>query len=263
MSLLFSRINRLRSFQLMQRHKNKIIGRLGGLPEYALFHPSRSPPSCLLYKRNLSTSDIVSDDEDIVGISPELQSCILTFVSDGSLSQDESKSISNALFRTPDGRNIVASRDLNDMKDIIQKSVDSYLVQKMKRIESGRQAISNPGNYVRSIVKRDVENKPAAPMDAKKNVNLDNVHTSASFSQQEPRIDREDAISLSELQELLRFNYIQESELNENCLHALLQNPVSTVKYSLETYSKQKKRREENGTKGITNPGSYVMAVLR
>ncbi|KAL7501956.1 hypothetical protein ACHAWX_000413, partial [Stephanocyclus meneghinianus] len=68
---------------------------------------------------------------------------------------------------------------------------------------------------------------------------------------------------VSDVLELLRFYNIQQDELSESCLHALTQHPVVAAKYALETYAKQKKRRESNGMVEIESPSSYVMTVLR
>jgi hypothetical protein len=196
-----------------------------------------------------------------MGISPELQSCILKFVTDGSLSQYESRSISAAMFRSPFGRNLVTSRPTEEMKGVIQYSIDSYLTQRAKRAESGRGSIGNPGSYVRSIVKTEVSNRSGetAAGEIKNAEDTDNQMKEQLTSP----IDRQNAIGVQELRELLRLNWVQPNELSENCMHVLSQHSALSVRYALETYAKQKKRREENNIDKIANPSSYIMTVLR
>jgi hypothetical protein len=250
MAMFFFRADRLRGFQLM-RHRWNSLGR-----KRAIKYPPPCISNCLSYKRRFSSSDDLSpSDEDTMGISPELQSCILKFVTDGSLSQYESRSISAAMFRSPFGRNLVTSRPTEEMKGVIQYSIDSYLIQRVKR------SIGNPGSYVRSIVKTEVSNRSGetAAEEIKNAEETDNKMKEQSTSP----IDRQNAIGVQELRELLRLNWVQPNELSENCMHVLSQHSALSVRYALETYAKQKKRREENNIDKIANPSSYIMTVLR
>lgn len=66
------------------------------------------------------------------------------------------------------------------------------------------------------------------------------------------------------LQPILSSNNINIQELNDNCLMALSQCPnLSMADDALKAYTRQQKRREMNGTDKISNPSSYIMAVLR
>lgn len=266
MSLFFSRVRCVCGFHLVPRQSNRFASHHAAREQLPLPNPSRRSSSArLAYERRFSTSDSASNKDEPVGISPELQSCILKFVTDGSLSQEESRSISNALFRSPFGRNLVSSKDTEQMNGILQSSIDSYLTQRTKRADVGREAISNPGSYIRSIVKKEVE---AADDKSAVAVNANSDATAQKQASQQPQdkssaIDREDAIGMKDLRELLRFKYIEADELNESCLHALSQHPAFDVNYALETYAKQKKRRKEKNLEAIANPSSYVMAVLR
>lgn len=251
MALFFARIGRLRSFQLSRQHWNR-SARQSAIRNHALSKPSR-PISSICQTSGEKQAAAVA-------ISPELQSCILRFVGDGSLTQDESKSISNALFRSPFGRGIVTSIGTDEIKGVIRTSIDIYLTQKARRRQSGTEEIANPGSYVRSIVKKEVELIGGMP-----EVPSQQEYTSkeAPENSTAEQIHREDTMGFPQLQELLRLSYIEPNELNESCLHALSHHSTPTIKYALETYLKQKKRREQNDMDKISNPSSYIMALLR
>ena len=72
-----------------------------------------------------------------------------------------------------------------------------------------------------------------------------------------------EAMQLSELQPILIRNCISANELNESCLRALSSCPPPMANGALKAYTIQKRRRETNGTEKISNPSSYIMAVLR
>jgi hypothetical protein len=165
------------------------------------------------------------------------------------------------MFRSPFGRNLVTSRSTEEMKGVIQYSIDSYLTQRAKRAESGRGSIGgNPGSYVRSIVKTEVNNRSGetAAEEIKNAEETDNKMKEQSTSP----IDRQNAIGVQELRELLRLNWVQPNELSENCMHVLSQHSALSVRYALETYAKQKKRRKENNIDKIANP-SYDCSEVR
>ena len=150
------------------------------------------------------------------------------------------------------------------MKRILQTSVDSYLTQKTKRRELGRDAIGNPGSYIRSIVKKEIElidGQSTTHVAAEKYDNL--IESSSDKSPSHIENITEDALGVANLRELLRFNQIEPNELNESCLHALSKHPASTVRYVLETYKDQKSRRKESEIDDIASPSAYVMAIMR
>ena len=234
------------------------------LRHHKLNPPPRSCCCYLSYKHELSESDTPESDLDAVNVPHDLQSCIYKFVNEGSLSQEESTSISNALFRSPFGRSLVSSPTLKDMKDILQSSIDSYLTQKKRRVEIGREAIGNPGSYIRSIVKKEVdlgETDKAISIDKEKTEIL--AYAVKSSNETPAAVGNEDAIGVPRLRKLLRFYSIESDELNEVCLHALSKHEALIVNYSLKTYVEQKRRREESGMNMIANPSSYVMAIVR
>ena len=213
-------------------------------------------------------------DEEVVGISPELQSCVSKFVNDGSLSENESKTINNALFLSHYGRNLLdSSGSADEMAEIIKTSIDSYLTQKMKRIETRREPIANVGGYVRSIVKKQIEMMELMQVSSSNNVqrgsseaanDVPSTSQMKTYTEPGPKAPTEKIdLDMAGVLELLRFNYIEPNELNESCLNALSKHSVAAIKYALETYSKQKKRRELSGMDKIASPSSYVMAVLR
>ncbi|KAL9180398.1 hypothetical protein ACHAXT_008368 [Thalassiosira profunda] len=75
--------------------------------------------------------------------------------------------------------------------------------------------------------------------------------------------DQPDTNQLGELQAILQRNNITTNELNESCLRALSSCPPPMANDALKAYTVQKRRREMNGTEKISNPSSYVLAVLR
>lgn len=203
-------------------------------------------------------------DKDAPNILPELQSCINEFGTKGPLTQEESRSISNALFHSPVGRNLVTSGSPRDMKSILQSSINSYLSQKRRRAEIGREAIGNPGSYIRSIVKKEIDlGKTNKAMSATRD-NIQSPVPAVNLSlERQSVVGSKDAIGVSKLRGLLRYYSIESDELNEMCLHALSKHEESIVNDALKVYNEQKKRREENNMNIIANPSSYVMAIVR
>lgn len=65
------------------------------------------------------------------------------------------------------------------------------------------------------------------------------------------------------LQLLLQKNDVSLNELNEHCLIALSRCPDIVANYAVEAYSRQKRKREMKKENKISDPSSYVMAVLR
>jgi hypothetical protein len=207
-----------------------------------------------------------SSEKDIMEISQDLQNCLNRFVDDGSLSQDESTSIRSALFYSHAGRNLLVLSSIDHNAEIMKISIASYLVQKTKRKETGMDPIANPGTYLRSIFKKQIEltgAEPAAPSAIKKNyISEKPNHRFLAYEESRAGSHQVDK-GMADVLELLRFYNIQPDELSESCLHSLTLHPASAAKYALETYAKQKKRRESNGMDKIESPNSYVMAVLR
>lgn len=269
MSLLLSRTSRTQGFPLVQLHwksagrKHTVVGHvaLKESPRISSVSFNHS------FQRTLfSSTTPQSSDKDTMGIPQDLQNCLNRFVDDGSLSQDESTSIRRALFYSHVGRNLLALRSMEDNAEIIKISIASYLVQKTKRKETGMDPVANPGTYLRSIFKKRIEligAETTAPSAIKKNCISEKPNHLFSANEETRTAIYQDEKGVSDVLELLRFYNIQQDELSESCLHALTQHPVVAAKYALETYAKQKKRRESNGMDEIESPSSYVMAVLR
>ena len=188
--------------------------------------------------------------------SAALEKYLSQLVQRGVLSVDETQSISGALFN-PNWEQIFPSEDKIDdgILRMIPESVDVYISQKMRRIETGREAIEKPGSYVRSVVKKQMELK---------GIEIPQNTQQLENSQNHPGINdaNNDGVPTN-LESILQANNVEQMDLNENCMLALIRCPIQTAKYALETYTKQQKRREMSGMDKISSPSSYIMAVLR
>lgn len=175
------------------------------------------------------------------------------------LTADEAQSISGVLFNPNfDPVFSLETTTPEDVTKVMNIAIESYAAQKLRRAESGRDAIGNVGFYVRSIVKKELEALNVSPQSGKKRLS-----SNAGVENEEQQNANTSTATTEPITELLRFHNIQPNELNDNCMHALNQYSISTVKYALEAFSRQQRRREMNGTEKIANPSSYIMAVLR
>ena len=155
------------------------------------------------------------------------------------LTADESQSIQNALSNLSSS----TKNDDGTTTKVIKESIDIYISMNKHRIATGGQGIANPGLYVRSIVRKKLEEGSSNESKTQpiEKINLDKTH----------------------LPEVLQSNGISSTELNANCLLALSQCPKSIAKEALQAYTTQKKRREMNGTEKIANPSGYILTVLK
>lgn len=171
-----------------------------------------------------------------------LENYLSELVHQGVLSSQELESIGGALFNPswdpiPD----------DAIKKIIPQSIEVYLTQKMRRIELGGEAIRNPGLYVRSVMKKNMEREGLDIPDEK----------------QATRGGNDFHVDDTNLESIIRSFDIQQSDLNEKCMIALSRSSIQTAKYALDVFAKQTRRREINGLKKILDPSSYILAVLR
>ena len=116
-----------------------------------------------------------------------------------------------------------------------------------RRMEIVGQSVGNLGFYVRSIVRKQL-----LEMD-------ENTKPSHVDQRVEPVGQNSNAL----LRPLIQKNQIDANELDQNCLFALSRCPNPMADSALKAYAKQEQRREMKGTERISDPSSYVMAVLR
>jgi len=160
------------------------------------------------------------------------------------LTAEEAESISNALFNPAND---------GTKRSIINESIDVYISMKKRRTETGGESITNPGFYVRSIVRRQL-------LETGENNNPSSADPKSENQQVETVMQK---LNGTPLPSCLQNNDIGPNELNEKCLIALSRCPNSMADNAIKAYARQKLRRKTNGTDGISNPSSYVMAVLR
>ena len=182
--------------------------------------------------------------------------------------ENEFKSISSVLFNRIRGPIFATEGNaFDDIMKIVNESVDTYIEQKIRRIEKGREPIGNPGLYVRTIMKKKLEllnvNLPLTTSIDREQPTENHVipctDEVSKFDDINPKDREVDAL----LQSFIRKNDIGPNEINENCLLSLSQYSLPIVKSALEVYVKQKRKRDMNGLGEISDPSSYVMAVLR
>ena len=151
------------------------------------------------------------------------------------LTADEAQSISGVLFNPNfDPVFSLETTTPEDVTKVMNIAIESYAAQKLRRAESGRDAIGNVGFYVRSIVKKELEALNVSPQSGKKGLD-----SNAGVGNEEQKNANTSTATTEPITELLRFHNIQPNELNDNCMHALNQYSISTVKYALEAFSRQ------------------------
>jgi hypothetical protein len=65
------------------------------------------------------------------------------------------------------------------------------------------------------------------------------------------------------LQSILQKHDVRPNELNERCLLALCGCPSEVAEYSVNAFVQQRRKREIKKEANISDPSSYIMAVLR
>lgn len=217
----------------------------GYRPRCGGYHERFHAPMATI-RRPLSSTSSSTNGNDSMRLD-SMDSYLSHLTTKEKLTAEEAQSIKNALSNK--------SADDDTTKSIINSSIDAYISMNKRKMEIG-QSIGNPGMYVRSIVrsqllKNEESNNPSP------------AHFNAKSGQHQGEPVGQSSID-STLQPLLQSNGIGSEELNESCMLALSRCPTQTCREdALKAYNRQKKRREINGTDKISNPSSYVMAVLR
>jgi len=201
-------------------------------------------PYCVQYnicnsrRRPLCSSPIPSNNENNDHTDSYLNSYLSQLRGTKSLTVDEVQSIKIAL----------SNLDLSSIEDndkhtkIIKDSINIYRSMNKNRISSSGHGIANPAAYITSIIRNQLQ----------KSKDIEKKSTKRNIA------------DYPTLQPILSSNNINIQELNDNCLMALSQCPnLSMADDALKAYTRQQKRREMNGTDKISNPSSYIMAVLR
>ena len=77
------------------------------------------------------------------------------------------------------------------------------------------------------------------------------------------RIDGRNNLNYDLINSILQKHGVKSNELDERCLVALSGCPNMVAEYSVQAYAQQKRKREQKKEAKITDPSSYIMAVLR